>query len=522
MLPLPEKLPNWYTVEPTQERGWTPKTCDIVEQPDNHEVINAWKIGNETFEPKKSSTYTVRLDNLQIISPIQVGGGSFPEGGILPAQVGGVPYIPGSSVRGALLSWIKAKWQDLPVDERNFWSNLLASDHNSWQPRKIRFESIRLKDLKPFPLHAQQDWQLFDQKSNKLGVQWQVSPKPPNPSADRFCLQVLLKDKPTPEHKSWLESRLTEMLQEQGIGRGTASGFGRLAKSVPSGTWEIKLTGMKPCVQQQVTKDRQITQRGKYRWTPQVLRANLRGYFTRLALSVLDAKEAETLTKIIFGGLGCPAKLTLTSYLAQVQKPRPGLAQVQKPRPGDVHCEGYTNIPAQDAYQTWLIRVNCSPQFQELVGGLLDLASRLGGLGPGWRRPPHVLKRFNGFRGSEFTVTPASPEKPLNELLDYLKTSIKALAKAHSLPVLSKPISVAGSLISIWQGQSNQWETIVHGVCSTGANGRPDWCGNSEKRPSGYVVRQYESHCLITVLDKTVEATLRNQGFQQVWCCSTS
>jgi CRISPR-associated protein Cmr6 len=535
MLPLPEELPQWYTVEPTKERGWTPKTCDIVEkrenQEENKEIINAWKIEKETFEPEKSTAYTVRLDRLQIISPIQVGGGSFPEGGILPAQIGGVPYIPGSSVRGALLSWIKAKWQDLPVDEQNFWSNLLATDRNSWQPRKVRFESILLKDLRPFPLHAQQDWQLFDQKSNKLGVQWQVSPKLPeaipdksevkgsslafvrNPqrtksSTEWFCFQVLLKENPSAEQKSWLENRLTEMLQEQGIGRGTASGFGRLAKSVPSGTWEIKLTGMKPCVQQQ---DNKKNLDGKYRWTPQVLRANLRGYFTRLALSLLRLDNAEKLTNIIFGGLGCLAKLTLTSYLAQIYK-----------APESVPHNGYANIPAPNAHETWLIWVNCNSEFQELIGGLLDLASRLGGLGPGWRRPPHALERFNGFRGSEFTVTPVSSEKPLNELINHLHSLIKELAKSNGLALLPNPVSIAGSLISIWQGKSKQWETIVHGVCSTGANGRPDWCGKSEKRPSGYSVRQHENYCLITVFDPSVEATLRNQGFQRAWSYSTS
>jgi hypothetical protein len=24
MLPLPDEMPKWYTVEPEQERGWTP------------------------------------------------------------------------------------------------------------------------------------------------------------------------------------------------------------------------------------------------------------------------------------------------------------------------------------------------------------------------------------------------------------------------------------------------------------------------------------------------------------------
>jgi hypothetical protein len=79
----------------------------------------------------------------------------------------------------------------MTTEERGFWESLTADDRRSWQPCKIRFETIQLKDLLPFPLHPQQCWQLFDQKSKKLAVQWQVSPKPPNSNADKFCLQVL-------------------------------------------------------------------------------------------------------------------------------------------------------------------------------------------------------------------------------------------------------------------------------------------------------------------------------------------
>lgn len=505
MLPLPTSLPDWYTVEEGKERGWTPQTTDIVEGNGNPEVINAW---NGTYYPQNSNDSTVRINRLQVISPIQVGGGSLPEGGTLPAQVGGVPYIPGSSVRGAFLSYIKAIWQDLSSPEQAFWSSLLAPDCQSWLPRKVRFESILLKNIKPFPLHAQQDWQVFDQKSNKLGIQWQVSPKPPNPNPDKFCLQVLLKDPPSGEQKKWLETRLKQMLEQQGIGRGTASGFGRLAEVFPSGTWEIQLTGMKPCVQQQVKKERRVIQSGKYRWSPQVLRANLRGYFTRLALLLLSRDNALKLTNKIFGGLGCPAKLTLTSYLVQIQKPQPG----------DVPRDSYTNIPAQEVHQTWVIRVNCHSEFQAFIGLLLDLASRLGGLGAGWRRPPHVLERFNGFRGSQFTVTPDNPEVSLTELINRLQEMIRQLAETYNLRLLSSPGKVAGSLVSIWQGKSDQWWDIVHGVCSTSAKPRPEWCGNSENRPSGYAVRQYEDRCLITVFDQAVEATLEKSRFQKVWC----
>lgn len=506
---LPEDLPKWYTVEPTKERGWTPQTEDIIEGKGDPAIIDAWDTKG-SYSPPNANAYTVRLDKLQIISPIQVGGGSFFEGGILPAQIGGVPCIPGSSIRGALLSWIQVKWNELPSEEQAFWQNLLASDRTHWLPRKIRFETIQLKNLKPYPLNAQQKWQLFDQKSKNLGIQWQVSPKPPTPNFDKFCLQVLLKDTSTKDQKTWLETRLKEMLQFQGIGRGKASGFGRLAPFIPSGTWEIQLTGMKPCVQSHKPGENQT---GQYRWTPQVLRANLRSYFTRLALSLFSQKTALNLTDKIFGGLSCPAKLTLTSYLQPIPRI---LGQVSK---------DYANIPARQAHATWIISVDCNEEFKPLIGGLLTLASRLGGLGPGWRRPPHVLKSFYGFRGSEFTVTPANLEEPLHELIKRLRELITKLGENYGWRAMSKPAIVSGCLISIWQGQGDKWRDIVHKVCRSKDNrenpnpNRPLWCGDSETRPSGYAVRQYKDYCLITVFDKAVEATLTSKGFQVVWQC---
>lgn len=517
-MPLPENPPNWYTVDKTKEKGWTPKTEDIIEGGRVSDTVNAWNEEDITeggrvsdvvnawneegcYKPTKpASTYTVRLDKLQILSPIQVGGAKFPEGGILPAQIGGLPCIPGSSVRGALLSWIQSKWQDIPSEEQAFWQSLLASDRSHWLPRTIRFESILLKNLRPFPLNPQQEWQLFDCKP-KPSIQWQVSPKLPtivdkfcsqvllknSANKDNFCLQVLLKNSATHEQKRWLETRLKEMLEYLGIGRGKASGFGRLATFFPDSNWEIRLTGMKPSVQ-----------KGEYRWSPQVLRACLRGYFTRLALSLFsDKQHALKLTEKIFGGLGCPAQLTLTSYLSQ--------------------REGYTNIPAQD--ETWVIRASCDREFQPLIDALLSLASRLGGLGPGWRRPPHVLERFNGFRGSQFTVNSANSAESLAELINRLREMIRQLAQTYKLRPLSTPKVVAGGLITIWQGEVEQWWDIVHGVCSTTATNRPNWCGNSESRPSGYAVREHEDYCLITVFDQAVEETLRKQGFQRVWRC---
>ncbi|MEB3830785.1 RAMP superfamily CRISPR-associated protein [Phormidium sp. CCY1219] len=499
MTPLPETLPQWYSVREDEDRGWTPKTCNIIRKPENKVITQAW---NGSFYPPDAQESTVSLSGLQVISPLQVGGGSFPEGGILPAQVGGVAWIPGSSIRGALLTWLNKNWQQLSAEERGFWETLVNSDRSGWQPRKIRFESVFLrKELEPFPLHAQQSWQVFNQKSNNLGVQWQVSPVIPPTTPPKFSVQVLLAHPVSDREKNWLKTRLEEMLKQQGVGRGTASGFGRIARSLPlTATWEIALTGTKPAIQQQDNKENIV---GKYRWSPQVLRACLRGYFTRVALSLLSPDNAKTLTSKIFGGLNSPARLILTSYLTQC---------LRSPKAG----KNYANIPAKDAHSTWIIRADCTREFHDLIDPLLNIASRIGGLGPGWRRPPHVLTRFNGYRGSEFTLTPKS-EDSIDGLIEGVRSRIRCLAAEYKLPTFQQPRSVPGGIVSIWQGEPDAWEAIVHGVCSSTNNSKPDWCGNSTTRPSGYAVREYDDCCWITVFDAEVEPTLRQQQFTQIW-----
>lgn len=502
MTPLPETLPTWYGVRETEDRGWTPQTSDIVDKPENKEIRQAW---NGTFCPPEAEDYSVSLSKLQILSPLQVGGGSFPEGGILPAQVGGVAWIPGSSIRGALLRWLVSRWSELPGEEQRFWETLVQGDKSGWEPRKIRFESVFLKkELEPFPLYSQQCWQIYNQPSNKLGVQWQVSPTTPPTNPAKFAVQVLLSTPPSQTEKQWLTQRLEEMLKEQGVGRGKASGFGRIGRSYPLTTrWEIALTGTKPTAQQQVVRERRTVQHGIYRWTPQVLRATLRGYFTRLALSLLSQNDADDLTSKLFGGLKSPARLTLTSYLTQKQ--RSGKAGT-----------GYTNIPAQDAHSTWIIRADCTPEFEDLIDNLLNIASRIGGLGPGWRRPPHVLTRFNGYRGNEFSLTPSSPEA-IGTLIETAREKIRHLAQEYQLRTFAEPKTVSSGIVSIWQGGPEAWEEIVHGVCSTGNSGKPSWCGSSSTRPSGYAVREYADYSWITVFDPQVEGTLPDKGFTQIW-----
>jgi len=508
---LPTELPQWYTVKDNEDKGWTPQTADIIQapaQPQNKVIREAWYAkNNPTYTPNARRNSTLAL---QILTPIQVGGGSLPEGMILPSQIGGYPCIPGSSLKGALLNWIKSKEETFEDSERNFWKTLIKEDYSGWRPRAIRFESVPLNNLEPYPLNAQQSWQVFLEANKALSIQWQACPQePPSINPEKLGLQVIPGRPFKSEEMQWLKARLREALEQQGVGRGKNSGFGRLAESIPNEFWKLELTGMKPGVQTHSPRD---NIQGKYRWSPQVLRANLRGWFLRLALAQLTRKDAETLTDRIFGGFGSPARLKLISYRVYAGKTIQKNNNSQGGGGG-----GYANIPQTVANENWVIRVKCNEEFKPLVGQLLELAQRLGGLGPGWRRSPHVLTRFNGFRGSEFTTTTDYADRSLSDLFQDLTESIQYRANQSNLPLRLPQNPPVGAIHSIWKSDNKtQWEKIVHGVCSTKANNKPKWCGSTH-RPSSYSVRQHEDYCLITTFEAGVGQVLQEHNFRQIW-----
>ncbi|BAC92277.1 glr4336 [Gloeobacter violaceus PCC 7421] len=184
-----------------------------------------------------------------------------------------------------------------------------------------------------------------------------------------------------------------------------------------------------------------------------------------------------------------------------------------------VHPSGiYTNVSAESVFETWTIRLQANT-LKPLITDLLELASRIGGLGPGWRRPPHPMNSFNGYRGSQFSVQPSTPELGLHALIDRLHEQIRQLAHEYQLSLKPTTQHDLGSFVSIWRGEANQWWDLVHGVCSSNAEGRPAWCGDSQHRPSGYSVRQHADHSLITVFDpdKSIKNTLQELEFKRIW-----
>jgi hypothetical protein len=244
-------------------------------------------------------------------------------------------------------------------------------------------------------------------------------------------------------------------------------------------------------------------------------------------LLLFSKNDATNLTNKLFGNTNLHSKISLTSYLSYIEKPQ----KLDK---------DFYNIPVDKAYETWVIQVNCNTEFENLVDQLLKLASFLGGLGPGWKRPPHDFRGEKLFRGSQFSVkyikqkedyslTCQNVEQEINNLLTTLLKIIRNLPEAKNL-VQRQGNHELGSIIGIWKGASKEiWKKIVHEVCSSSEPDKPDWCGISaediknkkalknnqqssktiikkskkEERPSGYAVREYkqENFCLITVFE---------------------
>ena len=64
---LPTELPKWYQVEEDQEKGWTPKTSDIIisNNPANREIREAWYAqNNTTYTP--TAEYQKELNRLNV------------------------------------------------------------------------------------------------------------------------------------------------------------------------------------------------------------------------------------------------------------------------------------------------------------------------------------------------------------------------------------------------------------------------------------------------------------------------
>lgn len=311
---------------------------------------------------------------------LRVGGTRGFDERLLPAfhPVFGVPYIPASTLKGAARAWArKQKATDIETI-------LGMLDGTIAKAAKVEF-------LDAFPTShcldvdvATPQWN-WGRQNSSLQVNYQPTPFPMLSLKQPTLIIGLRPTKPeyakyVPIVRNWLENAL-----KCGIGSRVSGGYGRaleqiatLPRSCSYGfeLWTQGMYGSNPPSSQNEYK-------GTPEFRPTAVRGILRYWFRSIALSLYDPAACQTLEKQVFGTLGQQGKVNVSVVFNDTARSTAPFDYA-----GKIHLE------AVDSAHLTLMRE------------LLILASHLGGVGCGSRRPLHLLD-VNGqlmMRGCNWSV----------------------------------------------------------------------------------------------------------------------
>ncbi len=322
----------------------------------------------------------------------------------------GVPYIPSSSLKGAARAWARQNGE-----LKSELSKILGIlDGKVAQAAKVEFlDAFPTKECLSVDVATPQwHWQNGN-----------VAYKPePHPLLSMEQPQFLIGLRPTkPENakyipivKEWLENAL-----KSGIGSRVSSGYGRAlgqssafpnSKNYSFELWTQGMYGSEP-------PSKQNHWQGKTEFRPTAIRGILRYWFRAIALSLYEPSVCQALEDTIFGKLSQQGKVSISVVYNPSTRKDPYL---------------YTGRICLEAAEE---------KYLDLLDKLLILASHLGGVGRGSRRPLHLLdvdgRKY--MRGCHWTVdTEAVPLDYDPEAWKQLFTQIKASFTAVQSPTTSR------------------------------------------------------------------------------------
>jgi len=286
----------------------------------------------------------------------------------------GIPYIPASTLKGAVRAWAKKYQSSERINEL-----LGILDGKLAKAAKIEFlDAFPIKPCLSLDVATPQwTWQ-----NNKVMYQ-----PVPHPLLSLEQPQFLIGLRPTSKEvsddiknalqdvKAWLENAL-----KSGIGSRVSSGYGQALGAIPNSNtrkvydfelWTQGMYGSNP-----PSKENKYLGTPEFR--PSALRGILRYWFRAVALGLYDTATCQNLEDKLFGKLGQQGKLSLNA------KVNPSNQQNPYVYTGKIYLESPD--------------INCL----KLAEKLLFLAAHLGGVGRGSRRPLHLL---NGrIRGCHWEV----------------------------------------------------------------------------------------------------------------------
>ncbi|NEP00138.1 MAG: hypothetical protein F6K58_15955 [Symploca sp. SIO2E9] len=293
----------------------------------------------------------------------------------------GIPHIPASSLKGVARAWAEKHHSN--QDEVKELLGMLEG--------KVA-KAAKIEILDAFPTEPclsvdvatpQWHWRIQNQHQNVI-----YNPEP-HPLLNLEKPQLFIGLRPTvPKYadkvslvKQWLEKGL----RTSGLGSRVSGGYGRTlgresnlvhTQSFDFELWTQGMYGSNP-----PTKENNY--QGDVEFRPTAIRGILRYWFRAVALGLYDQTTCLTLEEELFGNLGQQGKIAISTRVNPPTHQNPYLYS------GKILLEviEHKTEPKKAQKQKYL----------ELVEQLLILASHLGGVGRGSRRPLHLLnERMRG------------------------------------------------------------------------------------------------------------------------------
>ncbi len=350
-------------------------------QPALEVAVAAEKTCDYLYQQLTAKTKLIASEVLTVQFPwrVRVGGTRGFQEILVPVfhPVYGVPYVPSSSIKGAVRAW--AGQNEKPeIDQllgtldngigyvqfldafptKPCLSVDMANPNWHWDGDRIKY--------KPDP-HA-----LLSMEQPELAIGLALTSRGKNPND----VQTV---------KEWLE----QTLAESGIGSRVSSGYGRTTRKAESSTnnvlktykfelWTAGMYGATPPSQENHYQ-------GMPEFRPTAVRGMLRYWFRAIALGIYPPQQCKTLEAEIFGTI----------------EPR---SQVGSICIGVEWEEQKGDRTYPHFYSGTIVLESQDSQHLNLIRKVLELASHLGGIGRGSRRPLHWNNPHPGLRGCHWEI----------------------------------------------------------------------------------------------------------------------
>ncbi len=286
----------------------------------------------------------------------------------------GIPYIPASSLKGAARAWAEANHHN----KQEIQDLLGMLDGKTEKAAKVQFlDAFPTKpclsvDVATPQWHWQNPAQIVVYKPEPhllLSLEQPQILIGLRPASPQYADKVELV-------KGWLQNAL----KTSGIGSRVSGGYGRTlsqeahlpyTKSLSFELWTQGMYGSNP-----PTKENNY--QGTPEFRPTAIRGILRYWFRAMALGLYDTATCLTLEEQLFGKLGQQGKISISTRTNQSKRQDPYF---------------YTGKIILEATEL---------KYWRIIERSLILASHLGGLARGSRRPLHLLDKW--MRGCHWVV----------------------------------------------------------------------------------------------------------------------